>query len=66
MQPSLEDLRSFNPRLRILTYRGAEEAIRTSNTPDKGPGIFELRYREPICCGLDGDYSLFLQVEPVP
>ena len=66
MRPGTENLNLFIPQLMILTYAGAQEAARSSNTPDKGPGIFELRYREPVCCGLDGDYSLFLQVEAAP
>ena len=66
LQPNGPDAaQSFVPQMLILTYEGAQEAAR-STSANRGRGVFELRYREPNCCGLEGDYTLFIQVEVVP
>lgn len=50
----------FQPMVLILTFAAAEQVLRNSN------GIFELTYEEPRCCGLEGSYTLFLQLERLP
>jgi hypothetical protein len=50
----------FYPKVLILTYAGAERSLRSGNC------IFELAYDEPRCCGLEGSYTLFLQLERLP
>jgi hypothetical protein len=59
-QSPLADTDVFQPMVLILTYSAAEQSLRSGN------GIFELRFEEPRCCGLEGSYSLFLQLERVP
>ena len=50
----------FEPMVLILTFAAAEQALRSSN------GIFQMTYEEPRCCGLEGSYTLFLQLERLP
>jgi hypothetical protein len=50
----------FEPKVLILTYAAAEQALRSRS------GMFQLAYAEPTCCGLEGSYTLYLQVERLP
>jgi hypothetical protein len=51
---------AFQPMVLVLTYTGAEQSVSSGNT------IFQMTYEEPRCCGLEGSYTLFLQLERVP
>jgi hypothetical protein len=51
---------AFQPMVLILTYTGAEQSLRSGNA------IFQMTYDEPQCCGLEGSYTLFLELERLP
>ena len=50
----------FQPIVLIMTFDAAEQVLRGTN------GMFEMTYQEPDCCGLEGSYTLFLQLERLP
>jgi hypothetical protein len=54
------DTDTFIPKVLILTHAGAEQALGSGN------GIFEVTYEEQRCCGLEGSYTLYLQLERLP
>jgi hypothetical protein len=50
----------LEPVALILTQAAAEQALRSGN------GVFRMTYEEPRCCGLEGSYTLYLQLERMP
>lgn len=55
----------YTPPLLQLTYSRAAALARGTPTP-YGRGIMEIRLAEPRSHNLDGDYTLYLQVEEIP
>lgn len=54
---------SFTPQFIAFTYDSAEEALR-SDPVGRGPGVFEINYKDHP--DLRGDYTLYLQIERMP
>jgi hypothetical protein len=57
---------SFTPKVLVITYLAAQEAVRTASD-DKGVGVLEILYDENGSdIGFPGRYTLYLQVERLP
>jgi hypothetical protein len=54
---------SYTPKPLVLTFREAERLLATAT--NRGNGIVELRFTEPAGDGLNGDYTLWIQIERI-